>query len=123
MVWGARTLKGNDKEWRYIPVKRFFLMVEESVRKGISSFQFEKNEPLTWNNLKSLVFNFLYQLWKSGAFMGAKPEHAFFVKVGLGETMTNQDILDGRMNVEIGMAAVRPAEFIILRIVQHVNIA
>ena len=62
-----------------------------------------------------MIENFLTQLWRDGALAGAKPEHAFFVKVGLGETMSAQDILEGRMNVEIGLAAVRPAEFIILK--------
>ena len=62
-----------------------------------------------------MIENYLIQKWREGALAGAKPEHAFFVKVGLGITMTAQDILEGRMNVEIGMAAVRPAEFIILK--------
>jgi phage tail sheath protein FI len=65
--------------------------------------------------VKGMIENYLTTLWRQGALAGAKPEHAFFVRVGLGQTMTSPDILEGRMNVEIGMAAVRPAEFIILR--------
>jgi phage tail sheath protein FI len=115
LVWGARTLAGNDNEWRYISVRRFFNMVEESVKKASGQFVFEPNDANTWIKVKGMIENFLTVLWRQGALAGAKPEQAFFVKVGLGQTMTAQDILEGRMNVEIGMAAVRPAEFIILK--------
>ena len=115
LVWGARTLAGNDNEWRYVPVRRFFNMVEESVKKSTYWAVFEPNDANTWIKIKAMVENYLIQKWREGALQGAKPEQAFFVKVGLGVTMTAQDILEGRMNVEIGMAVVRPAEFIILR--------
>jgi len=115
LVWGARTLAGNDNEWRYIPVRRFFIMVEESVKKATFPFVFENNDANTWTKLKMMVQNFLILQWRAGALQGAKPEDAFFVNVGLNETMTSTDILEGRMIVEIGMAVVRPAEFIILR--------
>ena len=115
LVWGARTLAGNDNEWRYISVRRFFNMVEESVKKATESFVFEPNDRNTWVKVKSMIDNYLTQLWRDGALAGAKPEDAFFAKIGLGQTMTPQDILEGRMIVEIGMAVVRPAEFIILR--------
>jgi phage tail sheath protein FI len=114
MVWGARTLAGNDNEWRYISVRRFFNMVEESVKKSTQWAVFEPNDASTWIRVKGMIENFLTLQWRDGALQGAKPEDAFFVKVGLGETMTQLDILEGRMNVEIGMAVVRPAEFIIL---------
>ena len=114
MVWGARTLAGNDNEWRYIPVRRFFNMVEESVKKSTSWAVFEPNDANTWVKVKSMIENFLTLLWRQGALAGAKPEEAFFVEVGLNKTMTFVDILEGRMIVKIGMAAVRPAEFIIL---------
>ncbi|MCK7559665.1 hypothetical protein MKQ70_33860 [Chitinophaga sedimenti] len=65
--------------------------------------------------MRAMISNFLTNLWRQGALAGAKPEHAFYVACGIGTTMTAQDILEGRMNVEIGMAAVRPAEFIILK--------
>lgn len=115
MVWGARTLAGNDNEWRYVSVRRFFNMVEESVKKASEPFVFEPNDANTWIKVKAMIENFLVIQWRRGALAGAKPEDAFYVKVGLGTTMTAQDILEGRMNVEIGMAVVRPAEFIILR--------
>ncbi len=115
LVWGARTLAGNDNEWRYIPVRRFFIFAEESIQKAVAPFVFEPNDSNTWTKVKSMITNFLTVQWRSGALAGAKPAQAFFVKIGLGETMTALDILEGRMIVEIGMAVVRPAEFIILR--------
>ncbi|MBC7947036.1 MAG: phage tail sheath family protein [Chitinophagaceae bacterium] len=115
IVWGARTLAGNDNEWRYIPVRRFFNMVEESTKNATEQFVFEPNDINTWVRVKSMIANYLTQQWKAGALQGASTKEAFFVHVGLGETMTYQDILEGRMIVEIGMAVVRPAEFIILR--------
>jgi phage tail sheath protein FI len=115
LVWGARTLAGNDNEWRYVSVRRFFNMVEESTKKASEPFVFEPNDANTWVKVQSMVENFLTNLWRQGALQGAKPEHAFYVAVGLGKTMTAVDILEGRMIVEIGMAVVRPAEFIILR--------
>lgn len=115
VVWGARTLAGNDNEWRYVAVRRFFNMVEESVKKSTSWAVFEPNAAPVWTRIKSMIENFLIQKWREGALAGATPEEAFFVKVGLGQTMTAQDILEGRLNVEIGMAVVRPAEFIVLK--------
>lgn len=114
LIWGARTLAGNDNEWRYISVRRFFNMVEESVKKSTAWAVFEPNDAGTWIKVKGMITNFLTLQWRDGALQGAKPDEAFYVKVGLGETMTSLDILEGRMNVEIGMAVVRPAEFIIL---------
>lgn len=115
LVWGARTLAGNDNEWRYVSVRRFFIMVEESSKKATMQFVFEPNDANTWVKLRAMLENYLTLLWRQGALAGAKPEHAFYVRCGLGQTMTAQDILEGRLIVEIGMAAVRPAEFIILR--------
>ncbi|TCD10411.1 hypothetical protein EZ449_08650 [Pedobacter frigidisoli] len=115
LVWGARTLAGNDNEWRYVPVRRLFIMVEESVKKATEFVVFEPNDAKTWVRVKAMCENFLNQLWRQGALAGAKPEHAYFVNVGLGITMTSLDILEGRLIIEIGMAAVRPAEFIILK--------
>jgi phage tail sheath protein FI len=115
IVWGARTLAGNDNEWRYIPVRRFFNMVEESVKKSTNWAVFEPNDAGLWTKIKAMIENYLTLKWRDGALAGAKPEEAFFVHVGLGTTMTAQDILEGRLIVDIGMAVVRPAEFIILR--------
>ncbi len=115
IIWGSRTLAGNSNEWRYVPVRRFFNYVEESVKKATVQFVFEPNDVNTWLRVKSMIENFLIQQWKAGALMGNTPEEAFRVNIGLGQTMTEQDILEGRMIVVIGLAAVRPAEFIIMR--------
>lgn len=115
IVWGARTLDGNSNEWRYLSVRRFFNMAEESIKKGTEQFVFEPNDRNTWSKVQGAIENFLLLQWRAGALAGATPEDAFFVRVGLNETMTALDILEGRMIVEIGMAVVRPAEFIILR--------
>ena len=115
LVWGARTLAGNDNEWRYISVRRFFNMVEESVKKASEPFVFEPNDANTWVKVKGMIENFLTLQWRAGALQGSKAEESFYVHVGLGETMTALDVLEGRMIVEIGMAVVRPAEFVILR--------
>lgn len=115
LVWGARTLAGNDNEWRYISVRRFFNMVEESVKKSTYFAVFESNDANTWVKVRGMIENYLTQKWREGALAGATTKDAFFVRCGLGTTMNSQDILEGRMNVEIGMAVVRPAEFIILK--------
>jgi phage tail sheath protein FI len=115
LVWGARTLAGNDNEWRYVNVRRFFIFAEESIKKATEPFTFEPNDANTWVKVQAMIENFLTVQWRAGALQGIKPEHAFYVAVGLGKTMTALDILEGRMIVEIGLAVVRPAEFIILR--------
>ncbi len=115
LVWGARTLAGNDNEWRYISVRRFFNMVEESVKKSTYWAVFEPNDANLWVKVRGMIENYLTQKWREGALAGATPKDAFFVRCGLGTTMSAIDILEGRLNVEIGMAVVRPAEFIILK--------
>lgn len=115
IIWGARTLAGNDNEWRYISVRRFFTMVETSVKNAAEQFVFEPNDENTWTRIKAMIENFLTEQWKAGALMGASTKEAFFVHIGLGQTMTELDIFEGRMIIQIGMAAVRPAEFIILQ--------
>ena len=116
MVWGARTMNGNDNEWRYISVRRFFNNVEESVRKATRRFVFEPNDANTWNSIRAMIENFLTIQWNLGALQGASPDDAFFVKVGPEQTdMTVEQLNAGFLIVEIGMAVVRPAEFIILR--------
>jgi uncharacterized protein len=115
LVWGARTLAGNDNEWRYVSVRRLFIMIEESARKATSFAVFEPNDVSTWLKVKGMIESFLYGLWERGALAGATPDAAYFVHVGLGKTMTTQDVLEGRMIIKIGVAAVRPAEFIVLQ--------
>ena len=115
LVWGARTLAGNDNEWRYVSVRRLFNMIEESTQKATGFAVFEPNDTTTWLKVKAMIESYLYGLWEQGALAGSTQDAAYFVNVGLGKTMTAQDILEGRMIVEIGVAAVRPAEFIVLR--------
>ncbi|MFN7678576.1 MAG: phage tail sheath family protein [Cyanobacteriota bacterium] len=121
LVWGARTLAGNDNEWRYISVRRLFITIEESVKKATAFAVFEANDTSTWLKVKGMIDSYLYTLWERGALRGAKAEEAYFVNVGLNKTMTMDDILNGRLIVEIGLAAVRPAEFIILRFSHKVS--
>lgn len=115
VVMGARTLDGNDNEWKYINVRRFFNVVEESVKKSTSWVVFEPNTAPTWTKVQAMIENYLFVKWRDGALAGAKPEQAYEVRVGLGKTMTSADILEGKLIVEIAMAVSRPAEFIVLR--------
>ncbi|TXD85284.1 phage tail sheath family protein [Subsaximicrobium wynnwilliamsii] len=118
LVWGARTLDGNSNDWRYINVRRLANMIEESCKKAAFNFVFEPNVKQTWVAVNGMISNFLSVVWRDGGLSGAKPEDAFFVSVGLGQTMTAQDILEGRMIVKIGYAPSRPAEFIVLEFTQ-----
>jgi phage tail sheath protein FI len=118
LVWGARTLDGNSNDWRYINVRRLANMIQESSKKACMNFVFEPNVKQTWVNVKGMIENYLTTLWSDGALAGAKPEDAFFVSVGLNETMSAQDINEGRLIVKIGYAPSRPAEFIILEFIQ-----
>lgn len=114
LVWGARTLAGNDNEFRYVPVRRLTIMIEESIEKAIATFVFESNDAVTWVKVRTMIENFLLVQWRAGALQGEKPQHAFDVQVGLGITMTADDILNGYLRVRVAIAPVRPAEFIVL---------
>lgn len=118
IVWGRRTMSGNDNEWKYISVRRFFNMVEESVKKSSQWAVFEPNTAGTWVKIQAMIENYLFLKWRDGALAGAKPEQAYYVRVGLGSTMNSVDVLEGRLNIEIGMAVARPAEFIVLKFTQ-----
>ena len=121
LLWGARTLAGNDNDWRFVSVRRLFNMVEDSVSMGIAAFAFEPNDEKTWLKIKRMIENFLTVLWKSGALAGAKPEQAFIVRAGVGETMTAQDILENNLIITIGLAPTQPAEFILVTIKQRMQ--
>jgi hypothetical protein len=112
LIWGARTLDGNSQDWRYINVRRTLIMIEQSIKLAARNYVFAANDANTWMNLKSEIENFLTGLWKQGALAGSKPEEAFSVSVGLGSTMTAQDILDGYLDVAVLVAVTHPAEFI-----------
>ncbi len=116
LIWGARTLAGNDNEWRYLSVVRFSLMVEESIKNALQQFAHGPNDSNTWIKIKNMVENFLISFFRAGAFTGQTQEDTYFVNVGLGTTMTDNDIRNGDLFIEIGMAMVRPAEFTIIKI-------
>ncbi len=119
LVWGARTLDGNSLEWRYINVKRTVIFIEQSCKKACKPFVFEPNDANTWVRITSMIENFLTILWRQGGLAGSSPRDAYFVNCGLGVTMTTDDILNGRLIVNIGVAITRPAEFIIISFSQQ----
>lgn len=123
LVWGARTLAGNSDDWRYVSVRRTMIMLEQSIMQAMKSVVFQSNDSITWTATHGTISNFLKQQWKAGALQGAKPADAFSVAVGLGQTMTGQDILDGVMNVTVKVAVVRPAEFIVLTFQQQMAVS
>jgi hypothetical protein len=115
ILWGARTLAPSASEWRYVPVRRLFIMAENSIKRGTQWVVFEPNDERLWKSIRRDVSAFLTLLWRQGALQGATPEEAFFVKCD-AETNT-QDVIDaGRVVIEIGLAPVKPAEFVIFRI-------
>jgi phage tail sheath protein FI len=115
-VWGAR-LATDDVEWLYVNLRRYFAYVERSIDLGTQWAVFEPNGPLLWDNVRQTIYSFLLAEWRSGALLGATPELAFFVRCD-ESTMSPQDLDLGRLVCEIGLAVVRPAEFVIFRIGQ-----
>jgi phage tail sheath protein FI len=121
LVWGARTLDGNSNDWRYIQVRRALIYIEQSVELALNKFVFEPNVGRTWVTVASMIGSFLRGVWQAGGLMGATPNEAFSVQCGLGSTMTAQDVLEGRMLVQIKLQMVRPAEFIVLTFQQQMQ--
>jgi phage tail sheath protein FI len=115
-VWGARTIS-SDPLWRYVNVRRLFLYVEKSIEEGTQWVVFEPNDEKLWARVKQTINQFLMTVWRSGALMGATQDEAFFVKCDRS-TMTQDDIDNGKLIVLIGIAPVKPAEFVIFRIAQ-----
>jgi phage tail sheath protein FI len=115
-VWGARTVS-SDSEFRYVSDRRYFNYLEASVFRGSQWAVFEPNGPRLWANVREMISNFLYAEWRAGALLGATPEEAYFVRCDRS-TMTQQDLDSGRLVCEIGVALVKPAEFVIFRIGQ-----
>ncbi|MCK3670241.1 phage tail sheath family protein [Photorhabdus noenieputensis] len=120
LVWGARTLEDSDN-WRYIPVRRLFNSAERDIKNAMSFAVFEPNSQPTWEVVRRAINNYLYSLWQQGGLVGNKAEQAYFVQIGKGITMTDDNIKHGEMIVKVGMAAVRPAEFIILQFTQNIG--
>lgn len=115
-VWGARCIT-SDSDWKYINVRRLFIFIEESIEEGTQWVVFEPNDEPTWARVRRSVSNFLTNVWRDGALQGAVPEEAFFVKCDR-TTMTQTDIDNGKLIMEIGIAPVKPAEYVIFRIGQ-----
>ncbi len=117
-VWGARTVADAASEWRYLNVRRLFNFVEESIAQGTGWTVFEPNDPTLWKSIRRDVSAFLVRLWRDGALMGRTPEEAFYVQCD-EQTNTPESIDAGQVIAEIGLAPVKPAEFIVFRIGQH----
>jgi hypothetical protein len=122
VIWGTRTLSTNaDPEWRYVPVRRTAIFIEQSVYNGIQWAVFEPNDHRLWSSLRVNIDSFMNGLFRSGAFQGQKASDAYFVRCGLGDTMTQGDIDRGQVIVIVGFAPLKPAEFVIVRIQQKVG--
>ena len=119
LVWGARTLEGNSQDWRYISVRRTMTFLEQSVKFSAEAFVFSPNNATTWSTLKATVSNFLNNQWQGGLLAGTSPEDAYEVSIGLGSTMTPNDILDGVLKMTVKVAITRPAEFIVITFEQQ----
>ncbi len=119
-VWGARTRQGDDRlasEWNYVPVRRLALYLEESLYRGLQWVVFEPNDEPLWAQIRLNAGGFLQNIFRQGAFQGSTPQQAYFVKCDR-ETTTQNDIDRGIVNIVVGFAPLKPAEFVILKIQQ-----
>ncbi|MGH1575829.1 phage tail sheath family protein [Planktotalea sp.] len=121
LVWGARTLDGNSTDWRYINERRTMIMFEQSIRLAMRAFAFSSNDAQTWQGVKSMIGSFLDTQWKAGVLVGTQPSEAYRVDIGLGETMTGDDVANGLMRVRLNVALVRPVEFRVIEISQQMQ--
>jgi uncharacterized protein len=121
LVWGARTLDANSLDWRYIQVRRTAIMLEQTLKQTLKAYEFAPNTASTWIAIKTRLQNYLTDFWKRGGLAGATPDDAFGVHVGLGETMTAEDILEGNLRVTVLVALVHPAEFIEITMLQQMR--
>lgn len=115
VLWGARTRAADDQEWRYVAVRRLGLFLENSISAGISWATFEPGGEQVWARIRLAVSSFLHTTWRAGAFQGARPQDAYFVRCD-ATTMTADDIANGHIVVLVGFAPMKPAEFVVLRI-------
>ena len=115
-LWGARTIS-SDSEWKYVNLRRYFAYLEHSIDKGTQFAVFEPNGPALWGNVRRTIEDFLLNEWQQGALLGDKPETSYFVRCDRS-TMTQNDLDNGRLVCLIGVAPLRPAEFVIFRIGQ-----
>ena len=119
LIWGARTLDGNSQDWRYISVRRTMTFLEQSVKLAARAYIFEPNTANTWSAVKSMISSFLMSVWTQGGLQGTTAADAFQVNVGLGTTMTADDLLNGYMRVSVLVATVKPAEFLVISFEQE----
>jgi len=120
VVWGSRTLQGDDRltsEWKYIPVRRLALFIEESLYRGTQWVVFEPNDEPLWSQIRLNIGAFMHNLFRQGAFQGKTPREAYLVKCD-SETTTQNDINNGIVNIVVGFAPLKPAEFVIIKIQQ-----
>ena len=118
-VWGARTTSSNSL-WKYVNVRRLFIYLEESIKAETNWAVFEPNDEMLWSRVGRTIRAFLRDMWRNGALVGSTEDQAFFVNIGR-DTMSQNDILNGRLICEIGVAPSRPAEFVIFRITQYME--
>jgi len=125
VVWGARTMQGNDRvasEWKYLPVRRTALFIEESLFRGTQWVVFEPNDEPLWAQIRLNIGSFMTTLFRQGAFAGVTPREAFFVKCDR-ETTTQDDVNLGIVNIRVGFAPLKPAEFVVIRLQQMAGLA
>lgn len=122
LLWGARTLAIDDNEDRHVSSRRFIIMVRESIRTSTSWVVFEPNDTCTWIKICRTIENYLSSKWLEGALAGVTTQQAYYVKCGLGITMTSQDIQEGRINVEVGLAVLAPSEFTVFKFSHQLNL-
>lgn len=121
LVWGARTLAGNDNQWRYIASVRLTGAIEKTIENLLTSLVTYPNNQHTWTTIDSVITNFLESLWRQGALVGMRSSHAYYCHIGLGKTMTEQDIRDNKLIIEVGLALLKPAEFVVVRVASQRN--
>ena len=120
LVWGARTLDGNSQDWRYISMRRTAIWLEQSIGRSLGELETQVNDASVWTRVRSMLSGFLTDVWKSGGLMGNTAQEAFSVAVGLGETMTAEDVLQGIIRVSVKVALQHPGEFIVITFQQEV---
>jgi len=121
LVWGARTLDGNSQDWRYINVRRTLIMIEQSIKQALQAYVFAPNVAATWSLVQSMISSFLTTIWQQGGLVGPSAASAFSVQIGLGTTMTADDLLNGILKVNVLVAVTHPAEFIVIAVSQKLQ--
>ena len=122
LVWGARTNDGNSLDWRYVNVRRLFISLETDISMALEAYVFKPNVHNTWVEVKAMIDGYLFGLFNEGAFAGITPETSYQVLIGIGETMSEEDVLKGCMKASVMVAPVRPAEFITLTFSQMIGV-